>query len=398
MILQIKIKISTGGGKTWRGKWKKRPGAPEGRTAGLSAPLPKSRIKKLVFLRCNRVVVLFLTKFFKEKLNLNRVDAADRLPVFIVAGTAAFIFILHAVLVCGAGGSASGAHYEGGILGGLGESGAGGAGAERDLSAGDRKAVAVLLFHAVEDGVSSGDLNGSVITPGELENTFLLLKTRGYNPVSLHQFHLFLEGKAEVPPKAVLITFDDGYADVYEKVLPLTQKYGFPAVVFTVSKWFDLYPRPEKSRRHLTCEEARRLLASGLWSIGGHGYEGHRLVAGAGGRLGPFYTTRAWLAGEGRLETDAEYRARVWGDLVLERAALARAGVQEPRDFAFPYGAFNEELVPVLNEAGYTYLYTNRPGLNRPGQDRSHIYRLTASSSSRETVEELERLFGENKH
>jgi len=352
--------------------------------------------------------------FIKKKLGL--VGTADRLLLLCLAGAAAFIFIMHAVLVCGAGGSASGGFVLAGFPDSSGAAGAT-AGEKRGSFVGSDRGVAVLLFHAVEgeaaekntEGVNlsnkgsaepfagpASDSNGHVITAEELENTFFLLKTCGYHPVSLDEFHSFIEGKGEVPPKAVLITFDDGYADVYEKVLPLTQKYGFPAAVFAVSKWFDLYPRPEKSRRHLSCEEARRLLASGLWHIGGHGYEGHRLIAGSGGRLGPFYTTRAWLAGEGRLETDAEYRARVWGDLVLERAALARAGVQEVRDFAFPYGAFNQELVLLLNEAGYTYLYTNEPGLNRPGQDKSHICRITASADSQKTLEELERLFKPN--
>ncbi len=332
----------------------------------------------------------FLADFFKKKLSF--AAPADRLPLLLLAGAAAFIFIMHAILVCGAGGAASGASDAGELPGSPGAAGAP-AWQEKSSFAGSGQAVAVLLFHAVEDGDKTDFQNGNVITIEELENTFFLLKNCGYCPISLEEFHSFLEGKEEVPPKAVLLTFDDGYADVYEKVLPLTQKYSFPAVVFAVSKWFDPYPRPEESRRHLSCEEAKELLASGLWQVGGHGYEGHRLVAGAGGRTGPFYTTRAWLASEGRVETGAEYRARVWSDLVLERAALARAGVQEARDFAFPYGAFNGELVRMLNEAGYTYLYTNKPGLNRAGQDKSHIYRLTASPRSYETLAELAWLF-----
>lgn len=34
-----------------------------------------------------------------------------------------------------------------------------------------------------------------------------------YKPIPLEQFHDFIDGKAAVPPKAVLLTFDDGYQD-----------------------------------------------------------------------------------------------------------------------------------------------------------------------------------------
>ncbi|MCL6635236.1 MAG: polysaccharide deacetylase family protein [Peptococcaceae bacterium] len=242
--------------------------------------------------------------------------------------------------------------------------------------------VAVLLFHAVDHG--SG--NPNAIRLEDLEATFQALRDYGYHPISLEQFHAFIDGRAAAPPRAVLLTFDDGYRDVYESVLPLTRKYRYPAVLFAVTKWFDPHHRPEPSRGHLSVEEARELLRSGLWSIGGHSYDGHRLVMGGGYVQGPYYVTRAWLGSENRLETEDEYRARVWGDIVLDRAALQRAGVARPLDFAYPYGAFNPAVVKMLNEAGYLYLYTNKPGLNRPGQDPSYICRISAGASPHETM------------
>lgn len=242
--------------------------------------------------------------------------------------------------------------------------------------------VAVLLFHAVEH---SSD-NPNAMSLKDLEATFQALKDCGYKPIHLEQFHAFIDGRAVLPRKAVLITFDDGYRDIYENILPLTKKYNFPAVVFTVTKWFDPYPRPEPSRRHLNGREAGELLKSGLWSIGGHSYEGHRPVTGANNVQGPYYVTRAWRGIENRLESEAEYKARVWSDISLDRAALKRIGVSEPLDFAYPYGAFNSDVVGMLNEAGYTYLYMNEPGLNKPGQDPSYIYRISAGRDAHETM------------
>ncbi len=143
-------------------------------------------------------------------------------------------------------------------------------------------------------------------------------------------------------------------------------------------------------------EEAGELLKY-RWSIGGHSYDGHRLVEAGNNVKGPYYVTRMWLENERRSETDAEYKARVWSDISLDRVALKRAGVSEPVDFAFPYGAFNTDVVNMLNEAGYTYLYMDKPGLNRRGQDPSYICRITAGRSSHETMALLGWHFSQNR-
>ncbi|HOV78944.1 MAG TPA: polysaccharide deacetylase family protein [Bacillota bacterium] len=254
------------------------------------------------------------------------------------------------------------------------------------------QAVAVLLFHAVD--VASGNPNSTSLK--DLEETFQALKDLGYNPIGLEEFHAFIDGRLNVPEKAVLITFDDGYRDIYENVLPLTEKFHYPAVVFTVTKWFAPHPRPENSRPHLSVQEAGELLKSG-WSIGGHSYDGHRMIAGEGGAAGPYYVTRMWMAAEKRVETEAEYKARVWSDICLDRAALEMAGVAEPRDFAHPYGAFNADVVEMLNEAGYTYLYMDKPGLNRRGQNPSYIYRIPAGRNAHETMALLGWYFSTNR-
>lgn len=252
--------------------------------------------------------------------------------------------------------------------------------------------VAVLVFHAVAEEPS----NPNTMRLKDLEETFQALLDGDYHPISLEQFHAFIEGRAEVPPRAVLLTFDDGYSDVYKVIFPLTKRYNYPAVVFAVSKWFDRYPRPENSREHLSVGEAKELLSSGLWQIGGHSYDGHRLISGSHNEEGAYLVTRRLMAEDFRLESEAEYRSRVWQDITLNTIALKRAGVNEPKDFAFPYNAFNADLVKMLNEAGYTYLYTNNPGLNEPGQDPSYIRRITAGRNAKETIAILEKYSAQN--
>lgn len=254
--------------------------------------------------------------------------------------------------------------------------------------------VAVLLFHGITTDAQdllSGNENLMPLTV--LEETFQALKGGGFQPISLETFHAFIDEGAEVPERAVLLTFDDGYKDIYTNVLPLTKRYSYPAVSFAISKWFDRYPRMESSREHLSVAEAEELLKSGLWDIGGHSYDGHRMVKGAHYTEGAFLATRSILNRDFRLETISDYRARVWQDIIMNTHALQLIGVSEPKDFAFPYGAYNQDMIKLLSEAGYRYLYTLEPGLNEPGQDPFKIRRITASDSAEETIKVLEQEF-----
>ena len=45
----------------------------------------------------------------------------------------------------------------------------------------------------------------------------------------------WLQGDISLPEKAVVITFDDGYASVYDSAWPRLQAHGFSATVFLVT-------------------------------------------------------------------------------------------------------------------------------------------------------------------
>ncbi len=53
-----------------------------------------------------------------------------------------------------------------------------------------------------------------------------------YNAISLADLHGWLDGGTPLPPRAALVTFDDGYRDNLEFALPILQERGLPAVVF----------------------------------------------------------------------------------------------------------------------------------------------------------------------
>jgi peptidoglycan/xylan/chitin deacetylase (PgdA/CDA1 family) len=58
---------------------------------------------------------------------------------------------------------------------------------------------------------------------------------RHYQPVSVQQLERHMAGDAELPSRAVLVTFDDGYQNVFENALPILKRYGIPCTLFLVA-------------------------------------------------------------------------------------------------------------------------------------------------------------------
>jgi len=88
-----------------------------------------------------------------------------------------------------------------------------------------------VLFHNVSDTESSFTKGlGGTITRKDFEAVLKFI-TRNYTPVSLQDVLADSDGRA-LPPRPVLVTFDDAYASVSEFAAPLCAKFGVPAVFF----------------------------------------------------------------------------------------------------------------------------------------------------------------------
>jgi len=90
------------------------------------------------------------------------------------------------------------------------------------------RSLRVLMYHKVNDRPA----NRLSVPTSVFDEQMGHLREAGYEVVSLDAVLDHYTGGNALPPRAVLITFDDGYRDNLEHALPVLQRYGYPAVVF----------------------------------------------------------------------------------------------------------------------------------------------------------------------
>ena len=66
------------------------------------------------------------------------------------------------------------------------------------------------------------------------------LTGNGWTAVSLDDIDRARHGIAPLPPKAVLLTVDDGLSSLYTRVYPLALAYRVPVVAAVVGEWMDV--------------------------------------------------------------------------------------------------------------------------------------------------------------
>lgn len=94
--------------------------------------------------------------------------------------------------------------------------------------------TSVLLFHDVSPD-TKGKFPGNTLSPDRFLQLMRLLANAGYTGVSARDWWNAHHGGPALPPKPVVITFDDGYLDITEHALPVLKSLGFRATVFIVT-------------------------------------------------------------------------------------------------------------------------------------------------------------------
>jgi peptidoglycan/xylan/chitin deacetylase (PgdA/CDA1 family) len=121
--------------------------------------------------------------------------------------------------------------------------------------------VPILLYHSIPDQNPSSDRY--LVSLEHFEEQMKLLKDYGYSTISIEQLVNHIRKGYSLPARPVVITFDDGYQNIYNNAYPVMGRFGFTGTVYIVANRL-------KSEGFLNAEQLQELLDQG-WEVGSHG-------------------------------------------------------------------------------------------------------------------------------
>jgi peptidoglycan/xylan/chitin deacetylase (PgdA/CDA1 family)/glycosyltransferase involved in cell wall biosynthesis len=238
---------------------------------------------------------------------------------------------------------------------------------ERDLAT---PVAVVLAYHSISSLAGDRILREYGVPPERFAHQLDRLLSTGWNFVDLDRFLDALAGVGSLPERAVLLTFDDAYADLLDAALPILSKRKLPAVVFAVAD--RIGGTNDWRRREAT--ELPLLDADGLRQVSAQGI----VVASHGATHRPLV----------ELSDDDLER-----ELVGSADRIASLDLPRPTVFSYPHGEWSPKVATAVEQAGYRGAFTVTPGAVRRFQSRYALPRVEvlASDTNRTVARKLAR-------
>ncbi len=179
------------------------------------------------------------------------------------------------------------------------------------------------MYHHIGPLPPDADIYTTDLTvdPATFETHLQALAAAGYHSVNLYDLYAAMESGAPLPSHPIVLTFDDGYRDAYEYAFPLLKKYGFSGTFFLVTD-----PMDQGDPAYLTWAQAEEMARAGM-------------------DLEPHTKTHPDLR-------DRDWDFLVWQIVGSQQTVAAHIG-HTPRFFAYPSGYYDDQVLTLLQQAGF---------------------------------------------
>jgi peptidoglycan/xylan/chitin deacetylase (PgdA/CDA1 family) len=215
-----------------------------------------------------------------------------------------------------------------------------------------RLVVPILMYHrinAAPPGAPAMERRLSV-TPADFARQMAWLDRNGYRTVTQRELYDALFKGKRLGPKPILITFDDGYSDIFHKALPVLKRLEMRATAYVISG------RTLRSDTvFLTWHLLRALERDGV-EIGSHTVEHRGLTSLSDGEA--------------------------LRELVRSRRAIERQLRHPVQWLAYPYGAYDSRIERLAQRAGYVLATTTEHGVVQSAQRPLALSRLRILDST----------------
>jgi peptidoglycan/xylan/chitin deacetylase (PgdA/CDA1 family) len=193
--------------------------------------------------------------------------------------------------------------------------------------------VPILMYHVLGVPSAAQRYPELFVAPHDLTAQMDWLAAHGYHAVTLQQVFRYWRAGIAMPPKPIVLSFDDGYLSDYTVALPILRRHGWAGVLNLIVNSV----RPGD----ITAGQVRALISAG-WEIDAH------------------TITHADLPPLG----SAQLRHEVAGS----RADLRKEFGQPVDFFCYPVGHYDARVIAAVRAAGYLGATTENPGVARPSQ------------------------------
>lgn len=203
----------------------------------------------------------------------------------------------------------------------------------------------VLMYHRIRPMKASFTSKDRAFTttPEMFEAQMQGVKRAGYTTITPRELEEAIAGRAVLPEKAVLLTFDDGYREHYTHVLPILRRLNLKATYFIISQSFT-------SPAHMTKAMIREADESGLVTIAAHSRH-HTFLARASA------ATRS-------------------SEILGSKQDLEEIVGHEIKDFAYPFGSWSQIVANDVKNAGYHLGFGIRLGSIHGESSRYQLRRI----------------------
>jgi peptidoglycan/xylan/chitin deacetylase (PgdA/CDA1 family) len=237
------------------------------------------------------------------------------------------------------------------------------------LASNGAASLRVLMYHKVNDIPD----NPTTVPIDRFDAQLTQVGELGYEVVGLDAVLDHYALGAPLPPRAVLITFDDGYRDIVENALPVLQAHGYPAVIFVPVAYMGdgSMPLPHEMplaergvrNRTLDWDLVRELDAKGV-RVESHGIS-HRPLA----------------------EVSLDEAVR---EIAVSKLRLEEELGRPVRAYAYVKGSeahFHPVHESLLKQAGYDIAFTSISRSNGPGSEPFRLGRYNVEPYAPRTFE-----------
>lgn len=181
-----------------------------------------------------------------------------------------------------------------------------------------KKEVPILCYHDIRNGVPPSLITYTV-TPKNFAAQMKALYDSGYKTILPDDLYAYLVHGAELPPKPVMITFDDTDKEQFTIGAAEMKKYGFKGVYFLMTIAIN-------RKRYMTEEELKQLADDGH-AVEAHTWDHHMVT---------------------------RYQGATWdSQLVMPKKRIEAITGIPVKYFAYPFGLWNKEAFPELKKRGY---------------------------------------------